>query len=130
MKCQRKNMTEHTKEWEAEKEEIMGMRKTMMKENKTATARKAQDRRSQKKSVLSSHTASHSSEDSLIPLSHYISPLFCHQYMVQAFPLYCLCFSSVFPSTTQQFVEEKIITGSWQLLSLQNSCLRPLSSQT
>lgn len=73
MKCQQMIITEYTKEQEGEKEERMRMRRTMRKENKTGTARKAQDRRSQKKSVLSRHTASHSSDNSLIHLSHYIT---------------------------------------------------------
>lgn len=51
----------------------MGIKKTMTKENRTGTVRKAQGRRSQKKSVLSRHRALHSSEDSLIHLSCYIN---------------------------------------------------------
>lgn len=57
----------------------------------------------------------------LVPLYHHISQVFHHQHVAQPFPLYCPCFSNVFPSTTQQLVGKEIVTVFWQLLSLQNS---------
>lgn len=39
MKCQQRIITEYTNEWEREKEERMGMRKTVRKENKTGTVK-------------------------------------------------------------------------------------------
>lgn len=43
----------------------------------------------------------------LSQLQHCISQLFHHQHIAQPFTLYCLCFSSLFASTTQQFLLEK-----------------------
>lgn len=43
----------------------------------------------------------------LLPLHHHISQLFHHQHMAQPFTLYCLGFSSLFATTTQQFLLEK-----------------------
>lgn len=94
---------------------------------KTGTVRKAQDR-SQKKSSLSKHIASQSSEASSCPATSPHFSVIPPPALGSAIPTYCLCFSSMFVSTTQQFLGEGIITGSWQLLSLQNPCPHPLSS--